>query len=306
MNCFKCIELRIPCFHDVMHCCRCSISLASVYSANTITCDLNLTPKCVHFTYYCRSCYIAGIHYALLSSYYQKEREDFINSSNYWGVFSINDLTRLKLVFKKHPGKVFFWEFPACITFPMFDIPRYILVQAITILESPTPGRVLYHSVSASSSFDRFTTYIYCLSGRYFVTYGINNFKWDNDNTPLFWRTVEYFPTLSDAISSILNDHRNRCSTKDGKAHCNCVKGNRFHYTESSKGKDVVGNVWSLQDLSAFFIRSYSVFNKEKIINLQHRFARNRILNIDSTNIFRANIGERTDNLFSNVFARYL
>jgi hypothetical protein len=191
---------------------------------------------------YCSKCYSSYIYKNIASESHQEQRVKLINSTSYLGVLSI-DVTRMKL---RSIAGLFMWEFQA-------RDPFYCGGLVVAVSNVPDGNLGIVNNYSA---------YIICLPNGSYGTVINADIFYKNDPS------VKYivYPTLEDAIHSSKNE---LCVLKD-TMHLSRFSG------KSSEPKKF--SCRSLQDLCAFFIKSYCFHNKSELFRLTHRICREIIV----------------------------
>jgi hypothetical protein len=281
------------------------------YSGEEIVFDIKLTfPHGLtrSYTEYCMRCYV-NIYPSIASISHQKQRLDcLINVPHYWGV--LPTYSGFHFAHKngigsktKNLGDIFWYEFPN-------PDPKYYgsLVLAVVNLIDYDKDCVLNTYLDFMQ---RHTYYIFRdLTGYYRIANRLKVF-YDSINiddcklkkcfcyyekcpggaflNSARYRCTGYFSSLKEAINYLQAEHRFRfhysgdCDCKMMSRYSNVEEGMHLiicRYSYIEKGK-IVRNPWSLQALSAYFIKHYCYHNKREIYNLTHRYIRDIILTID-------------------------
>jgi hypothetical protein len=238
------------------------------------------------YTNYCIRCY-SFIYARIATQTVQNQRlECLMNKSHYWGIVASNyGGCGFKFALKNpHLGDVIWWEFPK----PDAKPGSYgDLVLAITNLKDRRENLKSYNF----SEIERHTTFIHRELNAYCVDITTNAFYgfFSTRHDPLPFRSSIdedqsrrcYFTSLQNAIDYVENSHLHRFHIIAGESVCDCKKMSRFNY-KNTVSTQVVRNVWSLQKLSAFFIRQYCYHNKREIFRLTHRICRDIILSANA------------------------
>jgi hypothetical protein len=266
------------------------------YSSEELVFDIKLTcPNGLRrsYTEYCVRCYATYIYPTIAPISHQKQRLDcLMNIPHYWGV--LDNFTGYNFArengygSKTHNiGDVLWYEFPN-------PDPKYhgALVLAIVNLKDERSNND-YCRYRDVFSIDKHTSYIYRdLAGLYRIVYKLAAFYLDVDKDrkincfcefsqcfdrgPTSKNQARYFFSLEEALWFLQIEHKEYFHA--GNEECNCKKISRYSYVENGV---VVRNPWSLQALSAYFIKHYCCYNKREIYNLTHRNCRDIILTID-------------------------
>jgi len=207
----------------------------------------------------------------------QKDREThLLNRINYFGVLDVTTAQDIfvSYVARKnnvHAAGIFMWEFQ--IPHPIRLDQRNLIVAVTHIL-----GGVQYRRSIPSDArgFDKYTTYIVCgPDGTYYVAYGIQKFQgaWTDDFKTLCHRgLVSAGKSLPEALASIERTH-----THFEHRECNCEPISKYAVLES-KTKSTKFTPWSLQHMTAFYIRNQSFNFQYQVLKESHQYCRQLIV----------------------------
>jgi hypothetical protein len=253
---------------------------------NEIEFDQVLSPP-QFYTFYCNDCYIKQIAPAILRSCDQENRVKYVlNQPHYWGVLEPFDGYQIA---EKFINDEIWWEFRSAN-----PIHNGELVLAIH-----NKRNAFTCSREFLNKYDRHTSFIKSMKTydgeyKYYISHKLNSFLNDvKDNCLDFYCSgIPLFNSLGDAIVFVQFIHNSefhkgalRELCESYPAVCVCSKISRFSFKKRLRDKNTdktVNDVWSLQELTAFFIKQYSIHNKAAINRLNHRYCMNNILSTDA------------------------
>src|SRR5271170_326512 len=279
-------------------CIRCQSKKIGV-TRNELVFDTTCVPELI-FSEYCVKC-LTYIYAVILSRDMQDQRQDcFSNQENYFGVLSLYN--RLNVKSLAGLGEIFFWELVSASS------SYRGLVHAVTILSDSQHRMGFWYE--SHQFIDTCTTYIFRQNGIYCITYGATQFYADNSHNDDV-KPIVYCLSLDDALAYVQLTHiaqKHKIPGRDTVACvCTCRKANRFAYVHKDSGK-LVREPWTLQQLTAFYMKQFGVFSKKALFNMRPWVVRDMIIDSDACDIFHAKSGhkETRQKPYSRLFSDIL
>jgi hypothetical protein len=199
------------------------------------------------------------------------------NNPNYWGVLDQNCAADIRNSFSR-AGKCgyFLWEVLSALP---FDPLQRVFIVAVTHVKYVTSELMRHESRDVDPS----TYYIVFRQGRYHVTRRVRgSIRFKCPYGPMS------FATLSEAINRAKDRRLAIDCRKPESSYCVCTEINRS--TVLNTDRKVQSQVWSLQNICAFFIRNHSFHYQKECAQLYPVVLRNMIRDVRSVKLFRENV----------------
>ena len=212
-----------------------------------------------------------------------------LNQPHYWGV--LDRCSHYPELFRKKLGigEELWWEFPSGNPSHNGELVLAISNKKLWYLidDDDRDHWMNDNYLTTYSLFDRGTTYIKrvktCIGIKYCVTNYMDHFlttctSTDMDNK--FINSARFFDSIEDVFAFVHEKHVKKVHFS--AKICDCRKISRFSHKCKRRRKRIGNEVWSLQELSAFFIKQYSFYNRKALFNMQHHVCRNIIMSSDA------------------------